>query len=79
MSLNAIGIVAENPSRSIEFYSILGLSFKQFQQTEHYEATTESGLSLMLDSAASIKQLYPNWMKPTGSSAVVLVHEGNGD
>jgi len=72
MSLSAIGIVARDIPKSLAFYTRLGLQFKQFQLAEHFDAIMESGVSLMLDSESSIKEMYPDWIRPTGSSGVVL-------
>lgn len=72
MGLDAIGIVSENPAKSVEFYALLGVKLKRFEQSEHYEAVTESGLRIMVDSVSMIKSLYPDWSKPKGSSAMAL-------
>lgn len=67
MNLDAIGIVATDMNRSIEFYKLLGLNFSDCNNTtEHSEATTKSGLRVMLDSEELMKKLKPNWKKPVG-------------
>jgi len=70
MKLDAIGIVASNMKLSIQFYQLLGLNFSACsndqEMEDHIEATTESGLRLMLDSESLMKQLKPNWVKPEG-------------
>jgi catechol 2,3-dioxygenase-like lactoylglutathione lyase family enzyme len=71
MSLDAIGIVAKDPARSVAFYALLGVTLKQAAGTEHYEATTSSGLRVMLDSEALIRSLITDWEKPTGSGVVM--------
>lgn len=67
MKLNAIGIVAKNIKKSIEFYRLLGLNFPDFKEGEdHIEANTENGLRIMLDSQDLMKKLKPNWTEPVG-------------
>lgn len=67
MTLDAIGIVATNIKRSIDFYRLLGLNFPDLKEgEEHIEATTPSGLRIMLDSEALMKKLKPNWVRPIG-------------
>lgn len=75
MGLAAIGIVANDVAKSLKFYALLGVNFKQFQQTEHFDSLQESGINIMLDSAHSIKQLYPDWKKSVGSTPIVLCFE----
>jgi len=67
MSLDAIGIVSSNPERSIAFYRLLGLEFKQFGDADHFEAALPSGIRLMIDDESLIKELVPAWKKPNGS------------
>lgn len=67
MKLNAIGIVAKNIKKSIEFYRLLGLNFPDFKEGEdHIEANSENGLRIMLDSQDLMKKLKPNWTEPVG-------------
>ena len=70
MKLDAIGIVASDMKLSVKFYQILGLEFSACsndqEMKDHIEATTKSGLRLMLDSESLMKQLKPNWIKPQG-------------
>ena len=71
MSLDAIGIVAANPGKSLKFYSLLGVDLKQFGDGDHFEATLPSGLRIMLDSEKLIRELVPDWKKPEGTSVVL--------
>lgn len=67
MILDAIGIVALDIKKTIEFYSLLGLDFSACDKTgSHVEATTKSGLRVMIDSEELMKELNPNWVKPEG-------------
>ncbi len=71
MSLDAIGIVSADPPKSVEFYKLLGIELKKMGEHDHYDATTPSGVRLMLDSVALIQQLDPGWQKPNGSGVVL--------
>jgi len=67
MKLDAIGIVATDMKKSVQFYEILGLKFVANEHTaDHIEATLPSGLRIMLDSEKLMKELKPNWVKPEG-------------
>ena len=74
MKLAAVGLVVEDIQRSITFYRILGLDFQSHGTGEHYEAVTENGLRVMLDSTALKLSLEPDWKKPN-SCAVSLCFE----
>jgi uncharacterized glyoxalase superfamily protein PhnB len=65
--LDAIGIVSEDPSKSVPFYARLGIEMVKAGEHEHYEGRTPSGLRVLLDSAALIRTFEPGWQKPTGS------------
>jgi uncharacterized glyoxalase superfamily protein PhnB len=67
MSFDAIGIVSENPRRSVEFFNILGVELKQYENSGHFEGTTPSGVRLMLDTVDVIRTIDPNWQKATGN------------
>ena len=64
-SLDAIGIVSADISRSIAFYRLLGLDFPDSTE-DHVEATTPGGLRVMLDTVAQMKELNPDWVQPAG-------------
>jgi uncharacterized glyoxalase superfamily protein PhnB len=64
--LNAIGIVASNPARSIAFYRLLGVDFPEDGEG-HIEATLPSGVRLMLDSEETIKSFNAEWTRATGN------------
>lgn len=63
MSLDAIGIVCKDIYKTIEFYRILDIEFKEYGGS-HYEATTKSGFRIMLDSFELMKKINPNWIEP---------------
>lgn len=63
MSLDAIGIACKDIKKSIEFYQLLGLNFKEFGE-EHFEGTAPNGMRIMLDSYDLMKKINPNWKQP---------------
>jgi catechol 2,3-dioxygenase-like lactoylglutathione lyase family enzyme len=67
---DCIGIAVEDPKKSIHFYSILDLKFKSFSD-KHFEATTLSGVRIMLDTYEFLKELNPNWKKCEKPSTVI--------
>ena len=71
MSLDAVGVVCENLKESVRFYSLLGVSFVEFEGEEHFEGETPSGVRLMLDSEALMKKINPSWQKPVGSGVIL--------
>ncbi len=60
MKLDAIGIVSRDMKESVRFYRLLGLDFPDSDE-DHIEAVTSSGLRVMLDDEALMKQIYPGW------------------
>lgn len=70
MSLDAIGIACRNIDKSIEFYNLLGVEFKEFGEG-HFEGKTKSGVRIMLDSFELLKKINPNWIEP-GQSGITL-------
>jgi uncharacterized glyoxalase superfamily protein PhnB len=64
-SLDAIGIVAADVAASANFYRLLGLEIPESNE-DHLEATTATGLRVMLDSVELAKQLDPDWVQPAG-------------
>ena len=65
--LNAIGIVASDLARSLDFYRLLGLEFPDESDGGHIEATLPSGLRLMLDTEETILSFNPEWTRATGN------------
>jgi catechol 2,3-dioxygenase-like lactoylglutathione lyase family enzyme len=57
--LDAIGIVVENLDRTREFYRLLGLDLPD--DPPHVEVTLPTGLRLMFDTAASVREFDPGW------------------
>jgi uncharacterized glyoxalase superfamily protein PhnB len=77
MSLDAIGIIAQDCAASVAFYALLGVDFKQAGGAEHFEASTPSGVRLMLDSVALIKSFHPEWKKPSGSGVILCFKQAS--
>ncbi len=71
MKLNAIGIISQNIQNSLNFYKLLGVNFKQFETTDHYECVLKNDLKLMLDSEELMKKIQPNW-EPGNKSKISL-------
>jgi uncharacterized glyoxalase superfamily protein PhnB len=65
--LNAIGIVASDMARSIEFYRLLGLDVPMTPDEGHVEASLPNGVRLMLDSEETLRSFRPDWTRETGN------------
>ncbi|AYF45745.1 glyoxalase-like domain protein [Halobacteriovorax sp. BALOs_7] len=76
MNLSAIGIACESLEDSIKFYENFGLNFTQIGD-EHYEATTKSGLRLMLDSYDLMKKINPSWERPIFPGITLCFEQDN--
>ncbi|TMD60563.1 MAG: glyoxalase [Chloroflexi bacterium] len=64
-SLAAIGIVARDLKKSVDFYRLLGVDVPEVE-ADHVDATLPSGVRLMWDALELIKQLDPDWVEPAG-------------
>jgi uncharacterized glyoxalase superfamily protein PhnB len=71
MSFDAIGIVSEEPKRSIEFFKILGIEIKQYEDSGHFEGISSSGVRIMLDTVEMIQSINPNWKKSPGGGPIL--------
>jgi uncharacterized glyoxalase superfamily protein PhnB len=70
VKLDAIGIVSADMKASVRFYRLLGLDFPDSDE-DHIEAATSSGLRVMLDDEALMKQIYPGWKRPVGQGIML--------
>ncbi len=70
MSLDAIGIACSDINKSIKFYELLGITFKEFGEG-HFEGQTPSGIRIMLDSFELMKKINPNWKEPIQSGVTI--------
>ena len=74
--LAAIGIVTSDIAESCRFYRTLGLEVPEpSADEEHFDVELRSGLRLMWDAESLIRQLYPDWRRPDGGTAVALAFE----
>ena len=64
-TLDAIGIVTGDMSRSLEFYRMLGVE-TPMNIDNHVEATLPNGLRLMWDTEEVVRSFIPDWKKPVG-------------
>jgi uncharacterized glyoxalase superfamily protein PhnB len=67
VSLDAIGIVSADPTRSVAFYKLLGVELVQFQDSGHYEAKAANGMRVLMDTIAVIKSFDPSFEKKQGT------------
>ena len=72
MSLEAVGIVSKDTSKSIHFYGILGVHFSETGGQGHWEGKASEETRLLLDSVDLMKKINPEWQKSEGSSGVIL-------
>ncbi|MCA9395398.1 MAG: VOC family protein [Candidatus Omnitrophica bacterium] len=67
MGLDAVGIVSKDIPRTIRFYALLGLDLEECGGSGHFEAATDGGIRVMVDSVDLIRQIQPDWQAPSGS------------
>jgi uncharacterized glyoxalase superfamily protein PhnB len=73
---DCLGIAVKDMQSSIDFYNLLGLEFTKFGE-EHFEAKTESGIRLMLDTHRLLKEINPNWTKAQNPSTTLGFREND--
>ena len=66
-SLNALGIVASDMARSLDFYRQLGLDVPDTPEEGHVTISLSNGLRLMLDSEDEIRKFRPEWTRQSGN------------
>jgi uncharacterized glyoxalase superfamily protein PhnB len=65
--LAAIGITTADMAASCRFYALLGVPVGEPPEgADHFETTLPSGIRLMWDSVALIRQIDPDWQPPVG-------------
>ncbi len=83
IQLDAIGIVAKDIERSLQFYGLLGVPVPTVHAEagqDHVEAKLPNGLRLMFDSESLIQQISPDWQKPAGQGmALAFLCESPAD
>jgi uncharacterized glyoxalase superfamily protein PhnB len=65
--LNAVGIVASDMARSLEFYRQLGLEVPDTPDQGHVNIDIADGMRLMIDSEAELRKFRPDWERSTGN------------
>jgi uncharacterized glyoxalase superfamily protein PhnB len=71
--LDAFGIVAEDLTRSLAFYRLLGLEFPDgAENAPHTEATLAGGVRLMFDPLSTIQSFDSDYVHTPGSAGVSL-------
>ena len=71
MSFDAIGIVSADPARAVAFYQLLGVSLAKYGDGDHYEATTPSGVRVMLDSVELVQSFEPSFQNVRGTGVTL--------
>jgi uncharacterized glyoxalase superfamily protein PhnB len=65
--LNAVGIVASDMARSLDFYRLLGLDVPQTAEEGHVNISLPNSLRLMLDSEEEVRKFRPDWVREPGN------------
>ena len=76
--LNAIGIVASDPARTIAFYRLLGIDLPEHAEG-HVEATLASGVRFMLDAEDVVRSFRPDWERATGNQLALAFECSDAD
>jgi len=71
--LNAVGIVASDMARSLDFYRRLGLDVPDTPDEGHVNIPLPNGLRLMLDSEEEIRKFRPDWIRRPGNQFSLAV------
>ena len=71
MGLDAIGIVSRDLEKTKEFYATLGIELNAAGGDEHFEATTPSGLRIMVDTLDLMQKINPDF-KPGDGAGIIL-------
>ena len=69
--LSAIGIVASNMARSIEFYRLLGLDVPETPDEGHVDTFLPNGIRFMLDTEEVVHSFRPDWTREKGNQVAV--------
>ena len=73
VELNAIGIVASDMARSIQFYRLLGFDVPETPDEGHVDTFLPNGVRFMLDSEDVIRSFLPDWARETGNQISVAL------
>jgi uncharacterized glyoxalase superfamily protein PhnB len=75
--LNALGIVASDIARSLDFYRQLGLDVPDTPDEGHVNISLPNGFRLMLDSEEEIRKFRPDWKRQPGNQFSLAVQCDN--
>lgn len=71
---NALALLVSDVAASAAFYQRFGLDFGDTSH-DHVECDLTPDFKLMLDDAAMVRSLYPDWTKPTGGAHAAIAFE----
>jgi catechol 2,3-dioxygenase-like lactoylglutathione lyase family enzyme len=69
--LNAIGIVASDMARSIQFYRLLGLDVPETPDEGHIDTFLPTGIRFMLDTEEVVHSFRPEWTREQGNQVAL--------
>jgi uncharacterized glyoxalase superfamily protein PhnB len=71
--LNALGIVASDMARSLDFYRRLGLDVADTPDEGHVNVDLPNGFRLMIDSEEEVRKFRPDWTRQPGNQVGLAV------
>jgi uncharacterized glyoxalase superfamily protein PhnB len=71
--LAAVGVVASDMARSLDFYRQLGLDAPDTPEEGHVNISSPNGFRLMLDSEEEIRKFRPDWTRQPGNQVSLAV------
>jgi uncharacterized glyoxalase superfamily protein PhnB len=71
--LNALGIVASDMARSLDFYRQLGLDVADTPDEGHVNIALPNGFRLMIDSEEEMRKFRPDWTRQPGNQVSLAV------
>jgi uncharacterized glyoxalase superfamily protein PhnB len=71
--LAAVGVVASDMARSLDFYRQLGLDAPDTPDEGHVNISFPNGFRLMLDSAEEMRKFRPDWTRQPGNQVSLAV------
>jgi uncharacterized glyoxalase superfamily protein PhnB len=77
--LNAVGIVASDMARSLDFYRLLGLDVPHTPEDGHVNISLTNGLRLMLDSEQEVRKFRPDWTRVPGNQVSLALQCESSD
>ena len=70
---NALGIVASDMARSLDFYRQLGLDVPDTPDEGHVNISLPNGFRLMIDSEEELRKFRPDWTREAGNQVSLAV------